>query len=197
MRGIANELKKRKVQTPRGGSWRLLIDGLDEVVAPESRSEVLWRIRGLLADPGPYRLIVTCRPLAPPELAELHGPGVGVYDLRPFDRLELGRFARRWFAARFPDDRRRAERTAGRFLALVSGARLEPVARVPLLATIAALVYESADDRTLPSSRAALNLVFVCDGLRPDSITAEQTPKVFRLRQSRLMCPTQRRRPTS
>src|SRR4051812_16555809 len=46
---------------PAGGTWRVLIDGLDEVVAPESRSEVLWRLRGLLADPGPYRLIVTCR----------------------------------------------------------------------------------------------------------------------------------------
>ncbi|MFI5896568.1 NACHT domain-containing protein [Actinoplanes sp. NPDC051513] len=146
---------------PPGGVWRVLVDGLDEVVAPESRSEVLWRIRGLFADPGPYRLVVTCRPLAAAELAELHGPNVGVYDLRPFDRRELDEFAHRWFAARFPDDRPRADRTAGRFLARVAGARLGPVARVPLLATIAALVYESADDRTLPSSRAALYDRFV------------------------------------
>ncbi|WP_433380350.1 NACHT domain-containing protein [Actinoplanes sp. CA-142083] len=148
-------------KAPPGGVWRVLIDGLDEVVAPESRSEVLWRIRGLLADPGPYRMVVTCRPLAAAELAELHGPEVGVYDLRPFDRRELDEFAHRWFAARFPDDRPRADRTAGRFLARVAGARLGPVARVPLLATIAALVYESADDRTLPSSRAALYDRFV------------------------------------
>jgi NACHT domain len=148
-------------RSPAGGAWRVLVDGLDEVVAAQDRSEVLWRIKGMLAEPGPYRFVLTCRPLSAPELAELRGHSVGVYDLRSFDRRELDEFAHRWFAARFPDDRRRADRTAGRFLARVAGARLGPVARVPLLATIAALVYESADDRALPSSRAALYDRFV------------------------------------
>ncbi|WP_239175875.1 NACHT domain-containing protein, partial [Actinoplanes cyaneus] len=153
-----------------GGAWRVLVDGLDEIMATQHRSEVLWRIKAMFVDPGPYRFVVTCRPLTAPELAELRGPSVGVYDLRPFDRRELDEFAHRWFTARFPDDRRQADRSAVRFLARIAGARLGPVARVPLLATIAALVYESENDRALPSSRAALYDRFVdhlLDGARP------------------------------
>ena len=32
------------------------------------------------------------------------------------------------------------------------------------------------------AGKAVLNLVLVLDGLRPDSITAEETPNLFRLR---------------
>jgi predicted AlkP superfamily pyrophosphatase or phosphodiesterase len=57
-------------------------------------------------------------------------------------------------------------------------------------ATVAVLMAVSptqADGRRPPghrqrSSHAELNLVFVLDGLRPDSITAGQTPNLFRLR---------------
>ena len=147
---------------PAGANaWRILVDGLDEVIDAHDRSAVLWRIRDLLTDGGAFRIVVACRPLTEPELAELRGPDVGAYDLRPFDRRELDQFARRWFTARYPDDRRRADEMAGRFLARIAGARLGPVARVPLLATIAALVYELQDDRALPSSRAALYERFV------------------------------------
>ncbi|WP_199515451.1 NACHT domain-containing protein [Nucisporomicrobium flavum] len=152
-----------------GHAWRVLIDGLDEVVMAEDRSKLLWHIRDLLHDGGPYRFLLTCRPLPRSELVSLDGPDVGVYDLRPFDRAELDEFAHRWFAARFPRDRRRADETAARFLARVAGARLGPVARIPLLATIAALVYEFDDGRALPSSRAALYDRFVAhllDGRR-------------------------------
>jgi len=161
-RDLAVELPSEMFErSPVGGSWRVLVDGLDEVMVARGRSDVLWRLKKMLADPGPYRFVLACRPLTAPELAELYAPSVGVYDLRPFDRRELEEFAHRWFAARFPNDRRRADRTAGRFLARIAGARLGPVARVPLLATIAALVYESETDRTLPSSRAALYDRFV------------------------------------
>ncbi|GIE34867.1 hypothetical protein Ait01nite_079120 [Actinoplanes italicus] len=145
----------------RGHYWRVLIDGLDEVVSARERSDALWRIRDLLVGVGPYRILVTSRPLAGPELAELSGSTVGAYDLRNFDRRELDEFAHRWFTARFPDDRRRADETADRFLARLAGARLGPVVRVPLLATIAAIVYEHTDDRKLPSSRASLYRRFV------------------------------------
>ncbi|WP_436532904.1 NACHT domain-containing protein [Actinoplanes sp. HUAS TT8] len=149
-------------RAPRSGqAWRVLVDGLDEVVAAPDRDKVLWRIRDLIGGDGPYRFLLTCRPLTRSELNSLHGPDVGLYDLRPFDRAELDEFARRWFAARYPHDRRRADATAGRFLARIAGARLGPVARIPLLATIAALVYEFQDGRALPSSRAALYDRFV------------------------------------
>lgn len=146
---------------PRG-QWRVLVDGIDEVIDTESRSQLLWRLGELLDDTGgPYRLLVTCRPLPDAELAELRRPGTGEYELRPFDRADLDEFALRWFTARRPNDQVVATVTAARFLARVAGARLGPVARVPLLATIAALVFEQADGAALPSSRAALYDSFV------------------------------------
>jgi hypothetical protein len=161
-RDLGVELPPETFQRPpRHGTWRILVDGLDEVIAAQDRSEVLWRIRDLLGGTTAYRFLLACRPLAESELGELRGPGVGAYDLKPFDRRELGEFARRWFTARYPDDRRRADATAGRFLARVAGARLGPVARIPLLATIAALVFEQQSGRALPSSRAALYERFV------------------------------------
>lgn len=50
---------------------------------------------------------------------------------------------------------------AVRFVAQVAGARVGPVARVPLLTTITAMVFEHNNDRPLPSSRAALYEQFV------------------------------------
>ncbi|MEU8819837.1 NACHT domain-containing protein [Actinoplanes sp. NPDC048796] len=141
--------------------WRILVDGLDEIVDAQERSEALWQLRDLMSAPSSHRFLISCRPLTEPELATLRGPDIGTYDLRPFDRRQLDEFARRWFAARHPGDRRHADEIAGRFLARVAGARLGPVARVPLLATIAALVHESDDSGTLPTSRSKLYDRFV------------------------------------
>lgn len=144
-----------------GAVWRVLVDGLDEVTDPHDRSTVLWRLRNLLASDGLYRFLITSRPLADAELNELRLPHVGEYELRAFDHADLSTFAHRWFAARHPTDPRRAEKAAGTFLARVAGARLGSVVRVPLLATISALVYEQADGSSLPSSRATLYDRFV------------------------------------
>ena len=153
-----------------GALWRVLVDGLDEVTDPHDRSIVLWRLRNLLAGNGLYRFLIASRPLAEAELNELRLPHVGEYELRAFDHADLSAFAHRWFAARHPADPRRAEKAAGTFLARVAGARLGSVVRVPLLATISALVYEQADGSSLPSSRAALYDRFVShllDGRTP------------------------------
>ncbi|MFI7544547.1 NACHT domain-containing protein [Actinoplanes sp. NPDC049599] len=144
-----------------GRSWRVLVDGLDEVADAHKRSTVLWRIRDLLAADSHYRFLIASRPLTESELLELRGPAVGEYELRPFDRADLAEFAARWFVARHPTDLRRAKQQAALFQARVAGARLGPVARIPLLATIAALVFEQERERALPSSRAALYERFV------------------------------------
>src|SRR3954466_16085560 len=58
------------------------------------------------------------------------------------------------------------------------GKSMSPVVALLVLAlSIAAPAAAQA-----PQARAALQLVFVWDGLRPDSITAADTPNLYRLR---------------
>ncbi|MFI5491960.1 NACHT domain-containing protein [Actinoplanes sp. NPDC051859] len=145
-----------------GGRWQVLIDGVDEVVDADARSRTLWRLHDLLdKDSELHQIVVTSRPLPAQELADLRVTGVAEYELRPFDRADLAEFAARWFSARQAGHPEAPERRAAMFLARVAGARLGPVARVPLLATIAAMVYEQAEDRALPTSRAELYEQFV------------------------------------
>ncbi|MEU8233302.1 NACHT domain-containing protein [Actinoplanes sp. NPDC048967] len=143
-------------------TWRVIVDGVDEVIGTGARSRLLWRLRRLLdQQASPWRIIVTSRPLPAVELAELRRPGVEEFELRPFDRADLGEFAGRWFTARLPGDPRAAAGKAAFFLARLSGARLGPVARVPLLATIAAMVFEQTGSQALPTSRTMLYERFI------------------------------------
>ncbi|WIM92842.1 NACHT domain-containing protein [Actinoplanes oblitus] len=145
-----------------GGTWLVIVDGADEVIDTDARARMLWRLHSLLQkEVTLHRIIVTSRALPTAELAELRRPGVEEYELRPFDRTDLDAFARRWFAARLPGDPDAATRNAILFLARLAGARLGPVARIPLLATIAAMVFEQADSRALPTSRALLYESFI------------------------------------
>src|SRR5262245_46272330 len=48
---------------------------------------------------------------------------------------------------------------------------------------IAAMTAALLAAQTASAGNATLNLVLVLDGLRPDSITAEETPNLWRLRQ--------------
>lgn len=143
----------------RGGRWRVMIDGIDEIIDARARSRLLWSLHQWLQEPStPHQLVITSRPLPDSEMAELRP--ASVFDMQPFDRDDLDTFAIRWFNARHPDEDIAAQ-LATRFVARVAGARLGPVARVPLLATIAALVFEHDSERPLPSSRAALYERFV------------------------------------
>jgi hypothetical protein len=171
-RDLRIEVPRELFESPpfAGGRWCVLVDGVDEVVDVNARWELLRDLRdAALGHSGGSRLLVTTRPLPGRELAALRHAGFRTYEMRPFSRKDLDAFADRWFAARMPGERQRARREAARFLALVTGARLGPVARVPLLTTIAAMVYEQADGAVLPSSRAALYQSFVAhllDGRR-------------------------------
>lgn len=86
----------------------------------------------------------------------------------------LTTFAHKWFTARAAGVHE--TQLAEQFLDQVAAARLGPVVQVPLLATIAALVFDSARDRPLPTSRAGLYEQFVTHLLhgRGSSIAARQ-----------------------
>src|SRR5246500_1476151 len=51
------------------------------------------------------------------------------------------------------------------------------------LSTVVAVLLTSLGASPAPAGNAVLNLVLVLDGLRPDSITPEETPNLWRLRQ--------------
>src|SRR3954454_18227366 len=51
------------------------------------------------------------------------------------------------------------------------------------VAAIAAVTMNASLPRPAAAGNATLNLVLVLDGLRPDAITAEETPHLWRLRE--------------
>jgi hypothetical protein len=133
-----------------GCRWLLLVDGLDEVADVKQRDELVDVLANWTSDPteSPYRAVVTTRPLGGAALAPLQGAGASRYELQPFDEEALRRFAHNWF--------KNEGDQADVFLRQIREAHLDELARVPLLATIAAIVFEQHDDRPLPGNRYEL-----------------------------------------
>lgn len=136
---------------PAAGSWLVLVDGLDEVIDRRAQERLIGDIEYYASDPSsPYRFVVTSRPL--PEARRLHEGGFGHYRLQPFNPAQIRAFVDTWFKARLharPDDQER-------FLRSLQESNLTDLARVPLMLTLAILVYEEDRTRALPIRRAGL-----------------------------------------
>ncbi|WP_033429522.1 NACHT domain-containing protein [Saccharothrix syringae] len=129
-----------------GCRWLLLVDGLDEVADADDRDRLVKALARCAAD-SPYRVVLMTRPVEGGALAPLHRVGAVRYELQPFDEEALRRFARNWFTAEGPADR---------FLRQIHAAHLDELVRVPLLATIAAVVFDQRGDRPLPDNQYEL-----------------------------------------
>ena len=132
-----------------GCRWLLLVDGLDEVTDPHRRDRLIKVLAAWASDEASthLRIVVTTRPIAGAAHAAFQGAGAARYELLPFDEEALRRFAVKWFVE---DD------TAERFVRQVHDANLDELVRVPLLATIAAIIFEQNRDRRLPDNRYEL-----------------------------------------
>ncbi|WP_422662623.1 NACHT domain-containing protein, partial [Saccharopolyspora erythraea] len=97
---------------------------------------------------SPYRIVVTTRPIEGAALAPLQRIGCSRYELQPFDDEALRRFAENWFV----DDAARADR----FVQQIREAHLDELVQVPLLATIAAIIFQQHQDRPLPGNQYQL-----------------------------------------
>ncbi|MBI0295212.1 caspase family protein [Streptomyces sp. PRKS01-29] len=131
------------------GRWVILIDALDEVSDTGARDRLVDWVDGILGPPRepPFRLILTSRPPTPADRHKLIRAGMAHYTLEPFTADGLKRFAAGWFHdAPVPGQ-------AERFLAQLREGHLLDVAKVPLLATIAAIVFEKSPDKPLPKQR--------------------------------------------
>jgi hypothetical protein len=149
-----------------GADWLLMIDGLDEILDLQHRLFLLDALGERIGEYGErFRFLVATRPLGDDEMARLRrrvpaheAERLGEYELAPFDREALTEFAYRWFTARSPGD------TAARakaFLHAVVDTRLRPLIETPLLATIAAVVYERHPGSRFPLDRTGLYEKFV------------------------------------
>ncbi|WP_103354310.1 NACHT domain-containing protein [Amycolatopsis sp. CA-128772] len=132
-----------------GCRWLLLVDGLDEVADLGQRDRLIRVLvtRASQDASAHYRIVLTTRPIAGAALAPFHGAGAARYELLPFDEEALRHFAANWFAE---------GDTAERFVRQVHDANLDELVRVPLLATIAAIMFEQDSDRRLPDNRYEL-----------------------------------------
>lgn len=132
-----------------GHRWLLLVDALDEVADAADRDRLVTVLAAWAADDAPYRVVLTTRPVEGAALAPLHRIGAARYELQPFDEEALRSFAHNWFAADDPD-------SAHRFVRQIRAAHLDELVRVPLLATIAAIIFEQRPDRPLPDNQYEL-----------------------------------------
>jgi cellulose synthase operon protein C len=136
-------------QRVAGCRWLLLVDGVDEVASAAARDRLVAVLAAWATDHSPYRMIVTTRPVEGGVLAPLQRAGIGRYELHPFDAEALRRFAANWFGSEGAD-------TAGRFVQQVRAAYLDELVRVPLLATIAAIIFEQRQYTPLPDNQYEL-----------------------------------------
>jgi cellulose synthase operon protein C len=134
-----------------GCRWLLLVDALDEVASSAERDRLVHTLSAWAskAAESPYRIVLTTRPIEGTTLAPLQRAAVPRYELQPFDEDALQRFADSWFGEAGQED-------AHRFIRQVRNAHLDDLVRVPLLATIAAIVFTQHSDRPLPDNQYEL-----------------------------------------
>ncbi|USX55913.1 NACHT domain-containing NTPase [Lentzea sp. HUAS12] len=131
-----------------GCRWLLLVDGLDEVTSPSDRDDLVHALAGWAASGDVYRIVLTTRPIEGGVLAPLQRIGAVRYELQPFDEEALRTFAESWFS----DD----GDAAANFLRQIRKAYLDELVRVPLLATIAAIIFEQRRAHPLPDNQYEL-----------------------------------------
>lgn len=133
---------------PPGIRWLALVDGVDEIVDTSRRRDFVLRIARIAErHRSDLQLLITSRPLPRDEDDALRSAGISPYVLEPFDRLRFINFAQRWFG-----DSEKAEE----YVRQVDRACLGPLVRVPLLATITAVVYEAYPNSSLPANQYLL-----------------------------------------
>ena len=151
-----------------GVDWLVLVDGVDEVLDPESRRKLLTRLSHAMAEKGCLRIVIASRPLSDQEL-EFAAIGDAVYELQPFDPDELAAFATKLFEKRGSPD---PAADARRFVDQLSGSSLHELCRTPLLATMTWAMYVDHPGRPLPGGRTELYRQFV------DKLLHEQDHKL-------------------
>jgi hypothetical protein len=142
-----------------GVPWLILVDGLDEIFDAELRQRVMEIIAGWRGSGSPiYRFFVATRTIPQRELLTLRTFGMPAFEIQPFTDEQLPLLAASWLAARGVVQ---VSAAVGHFIDQIRQANLSLLARNPLIATIACVVFADAPGRGLPASRADLYEEFV------------------------------------
>ncbi len=146
-RFLAREIDPRLLERRMPGSrWLLVIDGLDEVTSRADRADLIERVRVFMEEEREYHVLITSRPLPDDERRTWDSEKeLTHYAIEPFQHHQRAQFAHSWFA----EDVHLAES----FLRELAASRLEEEASIPLLATVAAVVFAEAPNQPLPASR--------------------------------------------
>lgn len=164
-----------------GCRWLLLIDALDEVADPHTRVKIVHTLSAW-AKKATYRVLLTTRPTELGDLAALQRVACR-YELQPFDEVGLRLFAAHWFEDEGKD-------CANRFLQQIREAHLFELVEVPLLATIAAIVFEQHAQRPLPGNQYELYEAYIAyirkPGSTPSGFERHRVPLIEHLGRTRL-----------
>jgi transcriptional regulator with XRE-family HTH domain len=137
-----------------GATWRILIDGLDEVADPDTRSRMLRTIAAVShgEQAALYRFVIATRPLPDSEL-RLLGSDVPCYELRPFDAEQVPEIVGSWLREfGLPDP----EEIARNFTMALRRTRLIDLARIPLMAAMLSQVHATDPTQPLASNRGQI-----------------------------------------
>ncbi|MER6571641.1 NACHT domain-containing protein [Streptomyces sp. NPDC001093] len=153
--GLLEELGADFFRCPprAGGSWLVLVDGLDEIPDADTRSAVVTMLAGAAAaGTGLYRFVVATRPLPPAELDALGGQAPR-YELQPFTTDDLRTYVEKYFSSRWPQQE--ATRRAHQFTGALRDASLAELARTPLMVFMLCQLHLAKPERPLPDGRTA------------------------------------------
>ncbi|WP_103348990.1 NACHT domain-containing NTPase [Amycolatopsis sp. CA-128772] len=163
--GLQAALGRRLNEKPRsellarralGARWLVFIDGLDEIVDPQTRAQVIAALATRVRRSTDHRLVITTRPLPRNELLPLEHADIDAVEIQPFSPLELEEFARVWFRDQNPLEPIKQREQAAEFVRQIRDSRLRELVRNPLQATIAAITHTLEPNRPLPNSRIDL-----------------------------------------
>ncbi|CAM5639104.1 hypothetical protein STAFG_0152 [Streptomyces afghaniensis 772] len=134
--------------------WLVLVDGLDEVPQPGARAALLHRLAEA-ANEGPYRVVVTTRPLRPEEL-DASAVHPALYELLSFTDDDVRGYVRTRFT-----DRADPELDTAQFAAWMADTHLQDLARTPLIAAMLCRIYLDNPGFPPPDGRTAVYTDFV------------------------------------
>ncbi|WP_435821107.1 HD domain-containing protein, partial [Micromonospora musae] len=137
----------------------VLVDGLDEIMDPRKRQEVLATIstwRG--TNDGTHRFVIATRPAADLQEALPEGWNPLQFELLPFDEEQRRQFSEGWFTRLEVD---RPAEAAAQFAEELRRLGLGELARNPLMATMLCQLFVANPERRLPAERARIFEDFV------------------------------------
>ncbi|MFF9800839.1 NACHT domain-containing protein [Streptomyces rochei] len=144
---LQHKLPEDLLATAADEPWLLLIDGLDEISDPVRHLQMLKTLAAYARQEDGMRMVITTRALSAEELKWLGASGFGTYALQRLDHRQLTDFAHNWFGD---------ESAATRFLVQANRPELRDLVRVPLMATLAAMLHKEDPERALPRHRYTL-----------------------------------------